>query len=194
MLHSGSSVLQTKLNTDIWYNTGRCTLFYYVIFRQERFIDSIETNRLKRDYSLLTVCALSLPPNEAIISRTYKKNPISNILYSCLIYWLEEQWLFIDIVIIIMHWQQGPYTVFMFYVCWFFSMTGTFFFFSFLFQWSALISNMIVEHNSSLRGRSVCVCVGVCARVCECVWLRKLESVTDFMWLYVTHGFVSYCI
>lgn len=130
-------------------------------------------------FSSLCVHYLCLQMKQLFEGHT-KKNPICNILYSCLIYWLGEQWLFIDIVIIIMHWQQGPYTVFMFCFCWFFSMTGTFFS-SLLFQWSALISNMIVEHNSSLRGRS--------ARACMCV----RECVADFMWLYVTHGFVTYC-
>lgn len=42
----------------------------------------------------------------------------------------------------------------------------------FLFQWSALISNTIVEHNSCLRGRSVFVCLFVCVWLCECATSR----------------------
>lgn len=74
------------------------------------------------------VCTISASKWSNYLKVIWKKNPVSNILYSCLIYWLGEQWLFIDIVIIIMHWQQGPYTVFVFYLRWFFSMIGTFFF------------------------------------------------------------------
>lgn len=143
-----SSVADKRSKTDIWYNTGSC-IYFNMSFLVRRSSISGETKRtLIRDYFLLTVCALSLPPNEAIIST---ENRICNILYPCLIYWLE-QWLFIDIVIIIMHWQQGPYTVFLFR---FFLLHDWHFFLSLLFWWSALISDTIVEHNSSLRGRSV---------------------------------------
>lgn len=57
MLRWNSSVLTGDAkNTDIWYNTGSCTLFYYVIFRQERFIDSIETKRTDKGTIFSSLC------------------------------------------------------------------------------------------------------------------------------------------
>lgn len=65
-------------------------------------------------FSSLCVHYLCLQMKQLFEGHT-KKDPICNILYSCLIYWLGEQWLFIDIVIIIMHWQQWPlYCVYVF--------------------------------------------------------------------------------
>lgn len=43
----------------MWYNTGSCTIFYYVIFRQEEFMDSIETTGLRKDY-FSSLCVHSL--------------------------------------------------------------------------------------------------------------------------------------
>lgn len=59
MLHSSSSVLQTKLKTLIFGTILVVVLYFIVIFRQEKFIDSIETKRLKMKYFLLTVCTIS---------------------------------------------------------------------------------------------------------------------------------------
>lgn len=78
-------------------------------------------------------------------------------------------------IIIIMHWKQGPYTVFVFYLC---SPAWQAPFLSFPFQWSALISIALVEHNCSLRGRRV--------RVCECVFACWRGSERECDWLHLT--------
>lgn len=144
----------------------RCSLVAVLYFNMS-FLDTIglltvfKLKDWKGTIFLLTVCALSLPPDDAIVPRSYvNRYPICDILYYCWFnFWLRRT--------MTVSWHcdycsyalttRPLYCVSVLFT--FFCMTGTFLF---QFQWSALISYLIVEHNSRLRGRSVSVWVYVC--------------------------------